>query len=140
MKEYHALIVGAGPAGGECARELAKKGLKVLLIEKAKTFQTNNFSSGGAPLEIMTQFALPDTVMGSYWSDLELTSSHRNYRWKSESPKGVILDFAKLKSFFGYRSLPVWSRVQTRLLLPRTHCASQQMPRVAYAHSLHTKK
>ena len=39
---YDVIVIGAGPAGGQCARELAEKGKKVLLVDKAKNFAINN--------------------------------------------------------------------------------------------------
>ena len=45
QNELDVIIVGAGPSGAQCARELVKKGHKVLLIEKSKEIGEPNFSS-----------------------------------------------------------------------------------------------
>ncbi len=97
--DYQVIIIGAGPAGAECARQLAQKKIKTLLIEKGRSFESNNFSSAGAPLEIMHDFNLPTSLIGSYWNQLMIASSQDRKRWTSTHPSGVILDFAKLRHF-----------------------------------------
>jgi len=97
--QYDALIVGAGPAGCQCARDLSKAGFKVLLIDKAGDVFENNYSSGGAPIDIMEQFSLPDSVVGTYWNTLRIHSTKIESVWTSPSPFGPILDFDKLKTF-----------------------------------------
>ena len=57
---FDVVIVGGGPAGGQTARSLAKKGLKVLMVEKHASFEDNNFSSAGMTLEPLTEFDIPD--------------------------------------------------------------------------------
>jgi digeranylgeranylglycerophospholipid reductase len=99
MNKYDVLIVGAGPAGGQCARELSQEGFKVLLVEKAKSFLENNYSSGGAPLEFMSNFNLPESIVGTYWSTLRIESTHAKAIWTAPSPFGPIVDFEKLRSF-----------------------------------------
>lgn len=99
MKKYDVIIIGAGPAGGQCARELSKAGFKILLVDKAKDFLENNYSSGGAPLEIMTKFNLPESVVGTYWNTLRINSTRAKASWTSTSPFGPILDFDKLRKF-----------------------------------------
>ena len=44
---FDVIVIGGGPAGGMCALELAKKGMRVLLTEKFRSFSENNFSSAG---------------------------------------------------------------------------------------------
>lgn len=105
MDRYDVLIVGAGPAGGQCARELAASGKKVLLIEKAKSFQENNYSSGGAPLEMMEEFSLPKEIVGSYWNQLVMKSANEKTVWQSPSPLGTILDFDKLRQFLSEEAI-----------------------------------
>jgi len=63
---YDVVIVGAGPAGGQAARNLSKKGHKVLLVEKYKDFGENDFSSAVMTLEPLKEFDLPNTIIGSY--------------------------------------------------------------------------
>lgn len=96
---FDAVIAGAGPAGGQCARELASCGRKVLLIEKAASFLENNFSSGAAPLEVMQDFALPTSIVGSYWNQFAISSSNEMTSWRAASPLGVVLEFEKLRAF-----------------------------------------
>lgn len=96
---YDVIVVGAGPAGGQAARNLAKKGHKVLLVERYKDFGDNDFSSAGMTLEPLKEFNLPDSIIGSYWNDLEIQCSKNKYSWKSKEPIGVVLDFKKLRQF-----------------------------------------
>lgn len=62
MKRYDVIVVGAGPAGGQCARELSTNGFKVLLVDKAKDFLENNYSSGAGPLSLMSDYNLPASI------------------------------------------------------------------------------
>ena len=96
---YDVVIIGAGPAGGQCARELAAKGKKVLLVEKAKDFAINNYSSGGAPAEILNDYSLPQNIVGSVWNKIALHTSTRKHEWEDPSYQGVVLDFMKLRTF-----------------------------------------
>lgn len=96
---YDVVIIGGGPAGGQASRNLAKKGHKVLLVERNITFSQNDFSSAGMTLEPMKEFDLPDSIIGAYWSDLVIQCSKNKYQWKGKSVKGVVLDFKKLRQF-----------------------------------------
>ena len=68
-KNYDVIVIGGGPAGGQAARNLTKKGHQVLLVEKYNSFADNNFSSAGMTLEPMFEFDLPETIVGAYWND-----------------------------------------------------------------------
>ncbi len=96
---YDVIVIGAGPAGGQCARELAMAGKKVLLVEKAKNFAINNYSSGGAPSELLRDYSLPKSIVGSFWHKIALHSSTKLYEWADTTYEGVVLDFMKLRSF-----------------------------------------
>ncbi len=50
-KDFDVIVIGAGPAGGSCARECAKRGLKVLLIERSQEIGEPNYSTAGTPKE-----------------------------------------------------------------------------------------
>lgn len=97
--EYDVIVIGAGPAGGQCARNIAKQGISVLLVERFNSFYDNNYSSAGMSMQGFQEFDLPKSVIGSYWKKLSIQSSNEFARWESEDNKGVVLDFAKLKQF-----------------------------------------
>lgn len=99
MKAYDAVVIGAGPAGGECARELTQNGFKVLLADKQKNFLENNYSSGAAPLEIMNDFNLPNSIVGTNWDTFRIHSTHSHATWHSPSSFGPVIDFDKLREF-----------------------------------------
>ncbi|MCT7986253.1 NAD(P)/FAD-dependent oxidoreductase [Laspinema sp. A4] len=99
MKSFDVIIVGAGPAGGHCARQLAGAGIQVLLVEQHQTFEVNNFSSAATPLETLTQFELPESVVGSFWNQLVIVSTHVRKHWESSTALGAVLNFAKLREF-----------------------------------------
>ena len=99
MPEFDVVIVGAGPAGCQCARLLAKANYQVLLVEQHENFDRNNFSSAGTPLETLEQFDLPKEVVGSFWQKITLITSNKNHSWDSPHPLGAVLNFAKLRQF-----------------------------------------
>lgn len=98
-KEYDVIVIGGGPAGGQSARELSAKGYKVLLTERHKSFKDNNFSSAGMTLDPLTEFNIPENVVGAYWKNLEIQCSENLYSWKGDKNKGVVLDFGRLRLF-----------------------------------------
>ena len=99
MESYDVVVIGGGPAGGQASRNLAKRGHKVLLVERYSTFEDNNFSSAGMTLEPLKEFDLPESIIGSYWKDITIQCTGNGYDWKGESNKGVVLDFGKLRQF-----------------------------------------
>lgn len=99
MKSFDVVVVGAGPAGGHCARLLARSGKKVLLAEQHHTFDNNNFSSAATPLETLARFDLPEEVVGSFWHTLKIISTNVRKSWESPTALGAVLNFAKLRQF-----------------------------------------
>jgi flavin-dependent dehydrogenase len=97
--KYDVVIVGAGPAGGQCARELSAKGKKVLLVDKCRDFSENNYSSGAAPQDLLSTYNLPDTIVGSFWNQFNIQSTHSQAFWESNRPLGPVVQFEKLRAF-----------------------------------------
>ncbi|AUC85899.1 NAD(P)/FAD-dependent oxidoreductase [Polaribacter sp. ALD11] len=104
-EKYDVVIIGGGPAGGQAARNLSQKGYKTLLVERYKSFNDNNFSSAGMTLEPLDEFNLPDNIIGSYWKDITIQCTKKGYDWFGEKPKGVVLDFGKLRQFLADESV-----------------------------------
>lgn len=96
---YDVVVIGGGPAGGQTARNLSQKGHRVLLVEKYASFADNNFSSAGMTIDPMKEFHLPESIVGAYWNHLEIQCTKESYMWESNHPKGVVLNFQKLREF-----------------------------------------
>lgn len=105
MEHYDVIVVGAGPAGGQCARSLSAAGKRVLLIEKAKSFDANNYSSGGSNLAVMTDYNFPESVVATYWNKFSIHITSDNHQWVSDKPSGVVFDFKKLREFLANETI-----------------------------------
>ena len=99
MKKYDAIIVGAGPSGGECARQLSSQGFQTLLTDKIPNFSTNSYSSAGAPNEILKDFDLPQEVVAAKWDTFKVYSSKNKIILSDSQPRGVVMNFTKLREF-----------------------------------------
>ena len=99
MQDFDVVIIGAGPAGCQCARALAGAGRKVLLVEQHKDFYQNNYSSAAILMETLDRFDLPHEVVGSYWRKLAIIATDVECNWQSPRPLGAVLDFAGLRAF-----------------------------------------
>jgi flavin-dependent dehydrogenase len=97
--DYDVVIVGAGPAGGHCARVMSQKGYHVLLLEQHASFLDNNFSSAASPIEILQRFDLPEKVVARFWKNIEIVATNVRCSWRSNETLGVVFDFAKLRQF-----------------------------------------
>ena len=97
--KYDVVVVGAGPAGGQCARELAKKNHNVLLLERAKIVGEPNFSSAATMKDMIKDFDLPKNVIQTEWNGLSITSRGKNAEFSADRTLGYVLDYKTLKQF-----------------------------------------
>ncbi|MEB3176451.1 MAG: NAD(P)/FAD-dependent oxidoreductase [Synechococcus sp.] len=92
------LVVGAGPGGGELARQLAVAGISVTLVDRLPDLNRAAFSSAAMPLRGFLELGLPAEVLGSRWSSWQLLGPSARWRgWCHGQPLGVVLDFAALR-------------------------------------------
>ena len=92
------LVVGAGPAGADLARQLALQGVDVLLVDRLPGLERAAFSSAAMPLAALESFGLPAAVVAARWQGWELLGpGERRRSWDSPRPQGVVLDFAALR-------------------------------------------
>ena len=102
---YDIAVAGAGPAGGHLARLLARRGLKVLLLDRLADLAANAFSSAGTVQETMTRFDLPAHLAGSLWKHMEVRSSRETGRWEGGAVQGAVLDFGRLRRYLADESV-----------------------------------
>jgi len=62
MEQFDVIIVGGGPAGLQCARELSKSSMHILLLEKQEGFG-DKLCAGGLTTKAMEVLALPDHII-----------------------------------------------------------------------------
>lgn len=104
MDMYDAIVVGAGPAGGSCARELSKIGRSVLLLEQSSVMGVPNFSTAGTPNETMEAFGLPKKVTDSPWSSLLIAGERSRAEFVFGKTMGYVLNYKLLKQFLADES------------------------------------
>ncbi|SIS12411.1 digeranylgeranylglycerophospholipid reductase [Natronorubrum thiooxidans] len=96
---YDVVIAGAGPAGGQCARDLAARGYDVVVLETESEDEfprQSNKSTAGTFPSMMASFGVPDDVVMQYTDSVVLESPTDHY--VREQP-GAVLEFADFKRF-----------------------------------------
>lgn len=121
---WDVLVVGAGPAGGDLATQLARAGQKVLLIDQLPDLRQAAFSSAAMPLEALQRFGLPAELVGHRWRSWQLIGpGHARRHWRGERPLGVVLDFGALRGWQAQQTL-AWGG-QVSLGLRAQGCQAQ---------------
>ena len=97
--EYDVIVAGAGPAGAQCARDLAARGYDVVVLEterEAEFPRTSNKSTAGTFPSMMTAFSIPDDVVMNYTDAVVLESPNEHF---VQEQAGAVLEFADFKRF-----------------------------------------
>lgn len=78
MKKFDVTIIGAGLAGLQCARLLARRGIKVLLIDKKSTLDQKVHTTGIFVRRTLEDFDIPEDCLGPVVRHVSLYSpKHR---------------------------------------------------------------
>ena len=99
VDRYDVAVAGAGPAGAQCARDLATRDYDVVVLETESEDEfprQSNKSTAGTFPSMMSSFGIPDDVVMSYTDDVVLESPNEYY--ESYQP-GAVLEFAEFKRF-----------------------------------------
>jgi len=99
MEKYDVVIVGAGPGGGQLARDLSKKGYKVIVIEKAMELGEPIYSTAVTPAETIHEFDLPKEIAGRWGNSVLLAGPTERLEIKFDRVVGYVLRFKELKQF-----------------------------------------
>ncbi len=93
------VIAGAGPAGAQCARDLAARNYEVLVLETESEEEfprQSNKSTGGTFPSMMASFGIPDDVVMQFTDEIVLESPNEHY---VQQQAGAVLEFADFKRF-----------------------------------------
>ncbi|WP_435318552.1 digeranylgeranylglycerophospholipid reductase [Haloarchaeobius sp. TZWSO28] len=96
---YDVVIAGAGPAGGQAARDLASRGYDVVVLETEAEDEfpsRSNKSTAGTFPSTMASFGIPDDVVMNFTDDVVLESPNHHYR---RHQPGAVLEFADFKNW-----------------------------------------
>ncbi|WP_435143889.1 digeranylgeranylglycerophospholipid reductase [Halobaculum sp. P14] len=96
---FDVVIAGAGPAGAQCARDLADRDYDVLVLETENEDEfprQSNKSTAGTFPSMMGAFGVPDDVVMNFTDSVVLESP--NDHFVQEQP-GAVLEFADFKRF-----------------------------------------
>jgi len=96
---YDVVIAGAGPAGAQCARDLAARGYDVVVLEtesESEFPRQSNKSTAGTFHSMMAAFGIPDDVVMQYTDSVVLESPREHY---VRDQTGAVLEFADFKRF-----------------------------------------
>jgi len=99
MHEYDVVIAGCGPAGGQCARDLAARGYDVVVLETEGEDEfpsRSNKSTAGTFSTTMSEFSIPHDVVMNYTDSVVLESPGEHY---TRAQPGAVLEFADFKQW-----------------------------------------
>jgi digeranylgeranylglycerophospholipid reductase len=98
-EHYDALVVGAGPAGEQCARDLAARNYDVCVLETESEdefpAQSNKSTAGTFP-STMASFGIPDDVVMNFTDTVVIESPNDHY---TQERAGAVLEFADFKQW-----------------------------------------
>jgi digeranylgeranylglycerophospholipid reductase len=98
MSDHHDVVVaGAGPAGAQCARDLAERGYDVVVLEAEPEDdfpRQSNKSTAGTFASMTGAFGVPDDVVMQYTDEVVLESPNEHF---VQHQPGAVLEFADFK-------------------------------------------
>ncbi|GAB7019466.1 digeranylgeranylglycerophospholipid reductase [Halostagnicola bangensis] len=97
--EYDVVIAGAGPAGAQCARDLAARDYDTVVLEtevEDEFPRQSNKSTAGTFPSMMSAFGIPDDVVMNYTENVVLESPNEYY---VRQQPGAVLEFADFKRY-----------------------------------------
>jgi len=98
-EHYDVVVAGAGPAGAQCARDLAQRNYDVLVLEAEPEDgfpRQSNKSTAGTFASMTGAFGIPDDVVMQYTDEVVLESPNEHF---VQTQPGAVLEFAEFKQW-----------------------------------------
>jgi len=98
-ERYDVAIAGAGPAGAQAARDLARRGYDAVVLETEAEDgfpRASNKSTGGTFPSMLSAFGIPDDVVMQFTDSVVIESPSEFLR---KQQTGAVLDFGAFKQF-----------------------------------------
>ncbi len=92
------VVVGGGPSGLQCALDLVKSGLKVVVLERVESPGDPNYSTCGIPYFTKDKFEIEDSCVVDYFDKIAFLSTRKTALFKGQKKGGYVLDFRKFKN------------------------------------------
>ncbi|MCL7417764.1 MAG: NAD(P)/FAD-dependent oxidoreductase [Halalkalicoccus sp.] len=96
---FDVVVAGAGPAGAQCARDLAARQYDVLVLEtepEAEFPRQSNKSTGGTFPSMLAAFGIPDDVVMHFTDSIVIESPNEHFL---QEQAGGVLDFGAFKTY-----------------------------------------
>ncbi|MFC6906557.1 digeranylgeranylglycerophospholipid reductase [Halalkalicoccus tibetensis] len=96
---FDVVVAGAGPAGAQCARDLAARDYDVVVLEtepEAEFPRQSNKSTGGTFPSMLSAFGIPDDVVMNFTEDIVIESPNEHF---VKEQAGAVLDFGAFKEY-----------------------------------------
>ncbi|WP_132057459.1 digeranylgeranylglycerophospholipid reductase [Halorussus amylolyticus] len=96
---FDVIVAGAGPAGAQCARDIARRGYDVVVLEaeeEAEFPRQSNKSTAGTFPSMMTSFGIPEDVVMQYTENVVLESPNEHF---VQYQPGAVLEFGDFKRY-----------------------------------------
>lgn len=97
--QFDVVVAGAGPAGAQCARDLAARDYDVVVLEtesEAEFPRQSNKSTGGTFPSMLSAFGIPDDVVMNFTEDIVIESPNEYF---VREQAGAVLDFGAFKEY-----------------------------------------
>ncbi|MDL5360469.1 digeranylgeranylglycerophospholipid reductase [Halalkalicoccus sp. NIPERK01] len=98
-EQFDVVVAGAGPAGAQCARDLAARGYDVVVLETEQEDEfprQSNKSTGGTFPSMLSAFGIPDDVVMHFTDSVVIESPNEHF---VREQAGGVLDFGAFKTF-----------------------------------------
>ncbi|WP_336362583.1 digeranylgeranylglycerophospholipid reductase [Halalkalicoccus salilacus] len=96
---FDVVIAGAGPAGAQCARDLASRDYDVVVLETEPEEgfpRQSNKSTGGTFPSMLSAFGIPNDVVMNFTDTIVVESPNEHF---VQRQAGGVLDFAAFKQY-----------------------------------------